>query len=93
MRLNEVCGGCGLKVKKEHAVHKPGEQVTYVDPCLGKLPGVMYACCGHGKDDESGYLFFETGVIIRMDVEVVEHQTFNHNHRFNEETTTPRKTN
>ena len=33
------------------------------DPCLGSLPGVKEACCGHGK--EEGYIEFENGVTIR----------------------------
>jgi len=33
------------------------------DSCLGKLPGVINACCGHGS--EEGYIMFENGVIIR----------------------------
>lgn len=32
------------------------------DPCLGMLPGVKYACCGHGDE---GYISFDNGVIIR----------------------------
>lgn len=34
------------------------------DPCLGKLPGVKHACCGHGKK-ESAYVMFENGIVIR----------------------------
>lgn len=33
------------------------------DACLGHLPGVKYACCGHGQ--EEGYITFENGVTIR----------------------------
>lgn len=33
------------------------------DACLGRLPGVVAACCGHGVDD--GYILFENGVNIR----------------------------
>ena len=33
------------------------------DYCLGKLPGVKNACCGHGY--EEGYIMFENGVTIR----------------------------
>ena len=32
------CRECGLK--RDEDGH---------DPCLGTLPGVMNACCGHGK--------------------------------------------
>jgi len=35
-----------------------------LDPCLGKLPGVKYACCGHG-DSEKSYIMFENGIIVR----------------------------
>jgi hypothetical protein len=33
------------------------------DACLGTLPGVKFACCGHGKGP--GYVVFETGHTIR----------------------------
>ena len=33
------------------------------DPCLGILPGVAYACCGHGA--EEGYIYFHSGIVIR----------------------------
>lgn len=33
------------------------------DYCLGQLPGVIHACCGHGVDE--GYIMFENGVTIR----------------------------
>jgi hypothetical protein len=29
------------------------------DPCIANLPGVLYACCGHGIED--GYIKFEDG--------------------------------
>lgn len=32
------------------------------DPCLGHLPGVRNACCGHGVD--TPYIQFENGVLI-----------------------------
>lgn len=34
-----------------------------VDPCLGYLPGVDNACCGHGTGE--GYIQFKNGVTIR----------------------------
>jgi len=34
------------------------------DPCLGTLPGVLFACCGHGGR-AFGYVYFENGVTIR----------------------------
>ena len=33
------------------------------DPCLGHLPGVSFACCGHGNQ-EKAYIVFENGVKI-----------------------------
>ncbi len=35
-----------------------------VDECLGVLPGVMNACCGHGVREES-YIQFTNGFAIR----------------------------
>jgi hypothetical protein len=34
------------------------------DPCIAGLPGVKYACCGHGASE--GYIFFENGIAIRF---------------------------
>lgn len=33
------------------------------DPCIANLPGVEYACCGHGV--ERGYAKFEDGRVLR----------------------------
>jgi len=33
------------------------------DPCLGNLPGVDNACCGHG-DSSHAYIRFTNGIII-----------------------------
>lgn len=33
------------------------------DPCIPNLPGVKYACCGHGG---LGYIYFTNGVVIRF---------------------------
>lgn len=33
------------------------------DSCLGHLPGVTAACCGHGV--EEGYILFDNGMAIR----------------------------
>lgn len=35
------------------------------DPCMGMLPGVLFACCGHGNGH--GYIYFENGRCIRFD--------------------------
>jgi hypothetical protein len=53
------CPACGLKPTPEGH-----------DPCLGTLPGVQYACCGHGL--ERGYIMFENGTIVRGPFEAVE---------------------
>lgn len=34
------------------------------DACLGKLPGVKQACCGHGIRNDA-YIIFENGITIR----------------------------
>ncbi len=34
------------------------------DACIGKLPGVVAACCGHGTKD--GYIYFDNDVVIRF---------------------------
>jgi hypothetical protein len=87
MKLHEICKGCGLKVKAEHRT-KSG----YADPCLGVLPGVKYACCGHGDPDDAAYIFFENGVIVRfeslVEVEVKRYSKF---HAFNDQTTAPKE--
>ena len=38
------------------------------DACLGYLPGVVAACCGHGVEDEvgRGYIQFENGKRIQL---------------------------
>lgn len=33
------------------------------DPCLGRLPGVNAACCGHGVQSQA-YIRFTNGVVI-----------------------------
>lgn len=47
------CGDCGMTVVRGQP-----------DPCFGgPLPGVRFACCGHGED--YGYIAFENGVVVR----------------------------
>lgn len=45
------CGKCG---------GEPGRE----DACLGMLPGVDNACCGHGVREES-FIQFTNGVVVR----------------------------
>lgn len=47
------CGVCGEKSTKEGH-----------DNCIGTLPGVVNACCGHGQTDEA-YVMFSNGFILR----------------------------
>lgn len=49
------CGHCGLYGNSND--DEP-------DPCLGRLPGVINACCGHGDPSQS-YVCFVGGVVIR----------------------------
>lgn len=39
------------------------------DPCLGELPGVDNACCGHGVPTES-YIRFSNGVVVKGFTEI-----------------------
>lgn len=43
------------------------------DPCIANLPGVKYACCGHGV--EPGYVSFEDGRVIRGEFDHIERRT------------------
>ena len=48
------------------------QSVNGHDPCISDLPGVRYACCGHGKED--AYIMLESGHIIRGKFDHVERQ-------------------
>lgn len=50
---NRPCGHCGLHNTPEGH-----------DGCLGTLPNVMNACCGHGNTNES-YIQYRDGSIVR----------------------------
>lgn len=54
MNAEETC-----KVCKE--LHSP----LYPDPCLGYIPGVFAACCGHG--DKVGYIWLRNGTYLYID--------------------------
>lgn len=45
--------------------HKPDTEDGH-DPCIGVLPRVMNACCGHGVNEEA-YIQFNSGCIISGD--------------------------
>ena len=51
-----VCGSCGRSADGSDGWGGP-------DPCLGLLPGVISACCGHGCNRPYGpYLWTDDGV-------------------------------
>jgi hypothetical protein len=52
------CGKC----------HKPDRDDEH-DACLGSLPGVVNACCGHGDPTQS-YIVFTNGITVRGFIEV-----------------------
>ena len=52
MSLKKTCQHCGRSPTKEG-----------FDGCLGLLPGVVHACCGHGNSDLA-YIAFEGGVTV-----------------------------
>ena len=84
MDLNDTCKACHLKCTNKEAVidAERGTVADYVDPCLGYLPGVRYACCGHGE--EHGYIFFDNGVVVRGDFTLIEKQMYNAHNDFSE---------
>lgn len=38
------------------------------DGCLGSLPGVAFACCGHGV--KKGYIKFKNGTVVKGHFEI-----------------------
>lgn len=50
---NRACGYCKL----------PNTPEGY-DGCIGKLPSVMNACCGHGSNNDA-YIQFDDGQILK----------------------------
>lgn len=40
------------------------------DPCIENLPGVDYACCGHGQQE--GYISFTDGRVVRFHLTEVQ---------------------
>ena len=56
------CGFCGMKNTKEGH-----------DGCLGSLPGLMNACCGHGKINFAYVQFMDGRTINKQDaIEIIE---------------------
>lgn len=53
------CGNCGkYSIKDGHEEY---------DACLGKLPDLMNACCGHGTDNEAYVQYWDGKVISGVD--------------------------
>jgi hypothetical protein len=49
-----------------------GSNIGEADPCLGDLPGVDNACCGHGVREQS-YIRFTSGVVVKgFEIEYTE---------------------
>lgn len=58
------CPKCG-----KNFIKNDDDTGGWIDPCLGKLPGVKAACCGHGV--ENGYVYFENGPTIYFDLKEI----------------------
>jgi hypothetical protein len=69
LKLGETCDGCGLTCT-EQADNDGGEYG--IDPCLGKIDGVLFACCGHGVS--VGYIAFPTRTLRFLTTVVEEHK-------------------
>lgn len=50
------CKKCGLVFE--------GSNIGEADPCLGDLPGVDNACCGHGISSQA-YIRFTNGTVVK----------------------------
>lgn len=51
-----LCGYCGM--------FSVGDDLfDGHDHCTANLPGVLFACCGHGKDRQA-YVMFEDGLTV-----------------------------
>ena len=59
--FSQMCTKC----EKQKLTYTPtdGGHVEH-DTCLGVLPGVISACCGHGTHE--GHIIFENGVVVKF---------------------------
>ena len=57
--FDKICPKCG---KIKNALKGP-------DPCLGYLPGVIFACCGHGRKI-SAYVVMDDGKKFRGQIAI-----------------------
>ncbi|MBP2045247.1 hypothetical protein [Methanobacterium aggregans] len=57
--------GCEVLDRTERPCIKCGKKPSPegYDACIGELPGVKYACCGHGVED--GHIIFENGTTLK----------------------------
>lgn len=71
----EVCNNDTEEVPPCPYCRKPFimDESGLIDPCLGKLPGVLSACCGHGVTN--GFISFKSGRVVRFDKDVEVEQT------------------
>lgn len=53
VHIDRPCSYCGRAAGRDEP-----------DPCIGYLPGVSNACCGHGVPEEA-YIQFNNGVTVR----------------------------
>lgn len=52
-----------------------GSDMGDPDPCLGNLPGVDNACCGHGVREDS-YIRFTNGLVVKgFEIEYTDNPT------------------
>lgn len=58
------CGNCG-----KHSIKEGHEEY---DACIGKLPGLMNACCGHGVDSEAYVQFLDGFTVCGKDAKVIQ---------------------
>lgn len=68
-KVGQTCDACGY-VCAEETRYQP-------DPCLGHLPGVAVACCGHGGEgyigwDLPGSTRVGSDVVVRFKVTSIE---------------------
>ena len=59
---NRPCGECGEYTTKEGH-----------DACLGTLPNVLNACCGHG-DESNAYIQFKNGSYLQGEKAIKEQE-------------------
>ena len=57
--------GC-INAEQRQCPHCNLTQSDGIDPCLGRLPGVRAACCGHGVKD--GYIAFTNHTSIKIKI-------------------------